>query len=193
MSKLPRSFYLRSDVVAIARELIGQRLVSNIDGERTTGIITETEAYAGIDDRASHAFGGRRTARTNTMYLQGGTAYVYLCYGIHHLLNVVTHEADVPHAVLIRAMHPESGIEVMKARRKQIELTTTGPGTVAQALGVHTIYSGTDLLGDLLYLERTGIRIAERDIRTGPRIGVDYAGPDAALPYRFHIDPRQLP
>ncbi|HEY0977086.1 MAG TPA: DNA-3-methyladenine glycosylase [Flavobacteriales bacterium] len=193
MSKLPRSFYLRGDVVTIARELIGQRIVSNIGDERTTGIITETEAYAGIDDRASHAYGGRRTARTGTMYLQGGTAYVYLCYGIHHLFNVVTHEADVPHAVLIRAMHPESGLEVMKARRGSTKLTTNGPGTVSQALGIRTTHSGIDLLDDLLYIERTGIRIPENDIRTGPRIGVDYAGPDAALPYRFHIDPRQLP
>ena len=190
MGKLPRSFYLREDVVGIARELLGKVLVSRIDGALTSGIITETEAYAGVIDRASHAFGGRRTGRTEVMYARGGTAYVYLCYGIHHLFNVVTNASDTPHAVLIRAMHPLQGIDVMKQRRRQERLTTRGPGTVSQALGIHTSHTGTDLLGDILHIEDRKIQVPATAIVAGPRIGVDYAGEDALLPYRFHIDPR---
>lgn len=193
MTKLPRSFYTRDDVVRIARELLGKVLVSRIGGALTSGVITETEAYAGVGDRASHAYGGRRTGRTEVMYGHGGTAYVYLCYGIHHLFNVVTHGVDTPHAVLIRAMHPLEGMAVMKRRRGQERLTTRGPGTVSQALGIHTRHTGTDLLGDTLYIEDTGITVPTSAIVTGPRIGVDYAGDDALLPYRFHFDPRILP
>lgn len=192
MGKLPRSFYLRDDVVTIARELLGKVLVSDIDGVRTAGIITETEAYAGTIDRASHAFGGRRTARTEVMYGRGGVAYVYLCYGIHHLFNVVTNASDTPHAVLVRAMHPVLGIDVMKERRRQARLTTGGPGTVSQALGIRTAHTGTDLLGTILRIEDRGIVVPPAAIITGPRIGVDYAGEDALLPYRFHFDPRLL-
>lgn len=193
MGKLPRSFYLRDDVVTIARELLGKVLVSDIDGVRTAGVITETEAYAGTIDRASHAFGGRRTARTEVMYGRGGIAYVYLCYGIHHLFNVVTNASDTPHAVLVRAMHPVEGIDVMKERRRQERLTTGGPGTVSQALGIRTMHTGTDLLGTILRIEDRGITVPAAAIITGPRIGVDYAGEDALLPYRFHFDPRLLP
>lgn len=192
MGKLPRSFYLRDDVVTIARELLGKVLVSDIDGVRTAGIITETEAYAGTIDRASHAFGGRRTARTEVMYGRGGVAYVYLCYGIHHLFNVVTNASDTPHAVLVRAMHPVLGIDVMKERRRQARLTTGGPGTVSQALGIRTAHTGTDLLGTILRIEDRGIVVPPAAIITGPRIGVDYAGEDALLPYRFHFAPRLL-
>lgn len=192
MGKLPRSFYLRDDVVTIARELLGKVLVSDIDGVRTAGIITETEAYAGTIDRASHAFGGRRTARTEVMYGRGGVAYVYLCYGIHHLFNVVTNASDTPHAVLVRAMHPVLGIDVMKERRRQARLTTGGPGTVSQALGIRTAHTGTDLLGTILRIEDRGIVVPPAAIITGPRIGVDYAGEDALLPYRFHFDPHLL-
>lgn len=192
MAKLPRSFYLRSDVVTIARELIGQRLVTRIDGVRTTGIITETEAYAGEGDRASHAFGGRRTSRTEVMYARGGTAYVYLCYGIHHLFNVVTNHADIPHAVLVRGIRPEEGMEQMALRRGVRKPTTNGPGTAAKALGIRTIHTGTDLLGDLIHIEMTEGPLLG-DIEAGPRIGVDYAGADAALPYRFLLKQRARP
>jgi DNA-3-methyladenine glycosylase len=190
--KLRRSFYLDDDVVAIARDLLGKVLVTRLDGRRTTGIITETEAYAGIHDRASHAWNGRRTARTEVMYAKGGTAYVYLCYGIHHLFNVVTNVEGVPHAVLVRAVHPLEGIDIMRERR-QGRLVTNGPGTVSSALGIRTTHTGTDLLGDTIWIEDHGIAVPRKHIIVGPRIGVDYAGSDALLPYRFRVAPSHLP
>ncbi|MBK8228317.1 MAG: DNA-3-methyladenine glycosylase [Flavobacteriales bacterium] len=186
---LNREFYTRQDVVRIARELLGKVLVSEIDGFRTSGIITETEAYAGIGDRASHAFGGRRTARTEVMYADGGTAYVYLCYGMHHLFNVVTHEAGTPHAVLVRAMEPLEGIEAMRARREGKPLRTGGPALVSTALGIRTAHSGLDLLDGPIRIEDRGYRPVRGSIIAGQRIGVDYAGADALLPYRFRIAP----
>jgi DNA-3-methyladenine glycosylase len=193
MRKLPRSFYLGSDVVAIAQDLLGKVLVTRFDGLVTAGIISETEAYAGARDRASHAYAGRRTRRNEVMYARGGMAYVYLCYGIHHLFNVVTNSAEIPHAVLIRAMHPLDGIETMRERRGNgARLSTGGPGTLTQALGIRTAHSGTDLLGDTIYIEDRAVAIPSNSIITGPRIGVDYAGADALLPYRFHFDPRLL-
>lgn len=193
MAKLPRSFYSGTDVVSIARCLLGKVLVTRLDGGTTAGIISETEAYAGPGDRASHAYAGRRTPRNEVMYAEGGTAYVYLCYGIHHLFNVVTNSSGIPHAVLIRAIHPLEGIDVMRARRgTRARLSTGGPGTLTQALGIRTSHNGTDLLGDTIYIEDRSITVPERIIISGPRIGVDYAGDDAALPYRFHFDPRSL-
>jgi len=192
MNKLPRSFYDRADVTAIARELLGKKLITHIDGVTTAGIITETEAYAGVGDRASHAYGGKRTSRNAVMYGPAGFAYIYLCYGIHHLFNVVTNITDVPHAVLVRAIHPVAGLDAMRERRHQTKLTTGGPGTLTQALGILTKYSGTDLLGDLITIEDTDIRIPKRSLIIGPRIGVDYAKEDALLPYRYHFDPRIL-
>jgi DNA-3-methyladenine glycosylase len=186
---LDRAFYTRPEVVRIARELLGMVLVSEIDGVRTSGIITETEAYVGIGDRASHAFGGRRTARTEVMYAVGGTAYVYLCYGMHHLFNVVTHEAGTPHAVLVRAMEPLEGVEAMRARRIGRPLRTGGPALVGAALGIRTTHSGLDLLEGPIRIEDHGYRPRRGSIMTGPRIGVDYAGADARLPYRFRIAP----
>ncbi len=193
MPKLKRSFYLRDDVVGIARDLLGKVLVTRFEGKITSGIICETEAYAGAIDRASHAFGGRRTARNEVMYARGGTSYVYLCYGIHHLFNVVTHSAGTPHAVLVRAIHPLEGIELMRERRGgSARFSTGGPGTLTQALGIRTAHNGTDLLSDTIHIEERSITIPERIIVAGPRIGVDYAGDDALLPYRFHFDPRSL-
>lgn len=193
MPVLPRSFYLREDVVEVARDLLGKVLVTRFNGLTTSGIICETEAYAGPVDRASHAYGGRRTPRNEVMYATGGTAYVYLCYGIHHLFNVVTNTREVPHAVLVRAIHPLEGTELMRARRKSVEaLTTGGPGTLTEALGIRTVHNGTDLLGDTIQLEDRSIRIPGRMVVAGPRIGVGYAGADALLPYRFHFDQRKL-
>jgi len=189
---LPRSFYTRSDVVLVARELLGKRIVTEMDGRATVGLITETEAYAGVLDRASHAYGGRRTARNEPMYGLGGTTYVYLCYGIHHLFNVVTNVAGVPHAVLIRALLPQGGIETMCERRGTKEPRTTGPGTLTVALGIRTQHSGSDLLDGPIRLEDAGIRLGEDQIIIGPRIGVGYAGTDALLPYRFRIAPSRL-
>ena len=193
MSRLPRSFYQRDDVVAIARELLGKVLITRFDGRTTAGIICETEAYAGPHDRASHAYAGKRTPRNEVMYAKGGTAYVYLCYGLHHLFNVVTNSNGTPHAVLIRAIHPTVGIELMLERRgADARLSTGGPGTLTQALGIRTSHNGTDLLSDTIYIEDRSIIVPRKAIITGPRIGVQYAGEDALLPYRFHFDPRSL-
>ncbi len=190
MKRLPRSFYTRGDVVTIARELLGKVIVTRFDGKTTSGIITETEAYAGQGDRASHAFGGRRTARNEPMYARGGIAYVYLCYGIHHLFNVVTNQHGTPHAVLLRGIHPLEGSELMLQRRGVKKLTTNGPGTAAQALGIHTKHSGHDLLGDPISIEDRGIIVPDDLVIVGPRVGVDYAGKDALLPYRFRYTPK---
>jgi len=183
---LPVSFYGRDDVVTIGRELLGKMLCTRINGGLTKAIITETEAYAGTGDRASHAFGGRRTARNEPMYAAGGVAYVYLCYGIHHLFNVVTGEEGNPYAVLIRAANPAEGETLMQRRRgksKSDRALMAGPGSVSQALGITTRLTGASLLGDRIWIEDAGIEPA--GITTGPRVGVDYAGADAALPYRF--------
>ena len=192
MSTLPRSFYERPDTLAIARALIGKVLVTQIEGERTTAAITETEAYLGAEDRASHAFGGKITPRNKVMYGEAGHAYVYLCYGIHHLFNVVTNAAGVAHAVLIRAVLPLEGLEVMRQRRNMAKLTTGGPGTLTRALGITTAHTGTDLLGPLIFIEDQAIVVPQHAIVEGPRIGVEYAGTDALLPYRFHISPSIL-
>ncbi len=188
--RLPRSFYLQADVVQVARDLIGKVLFSHTGDIVTAGVITETEAYAGEVDRASHAFGGRRTRRNEAMYAAGGSSYVYLCYGMHQMFNVVTNKRDVPHAVLVRAIRPVVGQELMAARRGTKVLTTNGPGKVTQALGIHTGHNAMDLTGDVIYIEDRGIVVPEKQIITGPRIGVDYAGEDALLPYRFvtHMD-----
>jgi DNA-3-methyladenine glycosylase len=188
--RLPRSFYLRDDVVTIARDLLGKVLWTEFDGVRTAGIISETEAYAGVSDRASHAWAERRTARNEAMYARGGTAYVYLCYGIHHLFNVVTNLEEVPHAVLIRGIVPLEGQAHMRRRRGcGTALTTAGPGTLTQALGIRTAHNSIDLLSGPIGIGDRGIKIRVRHILIGPRIGVDYAGKDARLPYRFRLTP----
>ncbi|MEO8147057.1 MAG: DNA-3-methyladenine glycosylase [Bacteroidia bacterium] len=184
--KLTHDFYQRNDVVQIAKELLGKYLFTRFDNVTTGGMITETEAYNGIIDKASHAYNDRRTARTEIMYEAGGTAYVYLCYGIHSLFNVVTNVKDVPHAVLIRALHPTHGIKEILARRAMTEVKknlAAGPGAVSQALGIHYSNSGLSLLGNKIWIEDRGVVISE--IKTTPRIGVAYAKEDALLPYRF--------
>jgi DNA-3-methyladenine glycosylase len=188
--KLERSFYLRNDVVQISRELLGKVLCSRINGAVTKAVITETEAYAGIGDRASHAWGGRRTKRTEPMFGRGGTAYVYLCYGIHHLFNVVTAEAGTPHAILVRAGQPLEGEALMRRRRGPQATNKTllaGPGSFAQALGITTRATGTDLLGARIWIEDHGIDVDPHRIEIGPRIGVAYAAEDASRPYRFVV------
>jgi len=187
IQKLDGSFYNRSDVLAIARELIGKVLITHFNGEYTSGRIVETEAYAGITDKASHAWNNRRTDRTEVMFGAPGNAYVYLCYGIHHLFNVVTNKPDIPHAVLIRALEPLVGIEFMKQRTGQVkeDRITSGPGKLAKAMGITTELSGHSLLGDKLYIADDGFRLSKKDIEANKRIGVDYAGKDALLPYRF--------
>jgi DNA-3-methyladenine glycosylase len=188
--KLRLEFYQRTSVLKIAKELLGKILVTNWEGIITSGRIVECEAYAGIIDKASHASGGRRTARNEIMYGAGGNAYVYLCYGIHHLFNVVTHDAGTPHAVLIRALDPLEGVDEMLLRtgKKRLDHTLTrGPGNVSKALGIHTRHSGTPLTGSKIYILDDGGSFDRREIVSSPRIGVDYAGKDALLPYRFYV------
>lgn len=188
--KLPQEFYQGDDVVAISRALIGKYLFTCIDGAVTGGYIVETEAYNGIIDRASHAFGNRLTPRTKTMFEQGGIAYVYLCYGIHEMFNVVTSVAGQPHAVLIRAINPTDGLDIMQHRRNMpiVKPTiTSGPGSVAKALGISRAVNAVSLHGDKIWIEDRGLAFPEDQIAAVPRVGVDYAGNDALLPYRFYV------
>jgi DNA-3-methyladenine glycosylase len=190
MKKLPLDFYKRKDVVAIAKELLGKIVVTNIDGFTTSGRIAETEAYVAHVDKASHAFAGRRTARNEHMYADAGTAYVYICYGMHQMLNVVTNEKDIPDAVLIRAVEPLKGIETMLRRTGKTKLDftlTKGPGNVGKALGIFKKHSGCQLLGNEIYIADDGYRLKKNEIGISGRIGVGSAGADALLPYRFYI------
>ena len=190
MSKLQADFYQREDVLAISRDLLGKVLYTQFDGNLTSGIIIETEAYAGVTDQASHAYGGKRTKRTETMYLSGGAVYVYLCYGIHHLFNIVTNKENIPHAVLIRAIQPQDGIAIMLQRRnkKKIDDTlTAGPGCLTQALGITVEDSGTSLMNNLIWLEDQNIFYNNQAILASPRVGVQYAGKDVNNPWRFRV------
>jgi DNA-3-methyladenine glycosylase len=190
MRKLAIEFYRRTNVVQIAKELLGKILVTRWGGIETSGRIVETEAYKGIIDKASHAYGGRRTKRNEIMYADGGMVYIYLCYGIHHLVNVVTHTKDVPHAILIRALEPLKGIEVMLKRagkKKQDYSITKGPGNVSKALGLHTSQSGCSLISKEVFIADDGFAFSKKEIAISPRIGVDYAEEDALLPYRFYV------
>lgn len=188
--KLPESFYHRSDVVAISRELLGKYLFTCIDGDITGGYIVETEAYNGIIDRASHSYGNRQTPRTKTIFMQGGIAYVYLCYGIHEMFNVVTSVEGQPHAILIRAIQPTDGLDIMQLRRNMpvVKPTiTSGPGSVAQALGISRKINAISLQSDTLWIEDRGMIIPDEIVAAVPRVGVAYAKEDALLPYRFYI------
>ncbi len=188
--KLNQAFYEREDVLAIALELLGKLIITTFNGEETIGRIVETEAYRGITDRASHAYGGLRTSRTEVMFRKGGVAYVYLCYGIHHLFNVVTGSENNPHAVLIRAVEPISGKAAMQLRSGRSTWDRTigsGPGNLTRALGIITAHSGMSLQDEKLYLAQDEYAPPANSIIATPRIGVDYAGEDALLPYRFII------
>lgn len=188
--KLPLQFYERSDVALVAKELLGKILVTNFNNVLTAGRIVETEAYNGIVDKASHAYNNRRTNRTEIMFGHGGVAYVYLCYGIHHLFNVVTNLQDVPHAVLVRAVEPVEGVSFMLERTGKIKAgfdLTRGPGNVSKALGLSVKDTGSSLIGDEIFIADDGYKIASKNILVSARIGVDYAAEDALLPYRFSI------
>ncbi len=190
---LPREFYTRPDVVEIAYDLLGKVLYTSFGHEITAGIITETEAYAGVTDKASHAYNNRRTARTEIMYSEGGCAYVYLCYGIHALFNIVTSIESHPHAVLIRGIEPLQGIDIMKARAGKQILTpgnSSGPGNITKLLGIRVMDSGLSLYRDesgerKIWLRDEGIPVPHDEVKMGPRVGVNYAGEDAQLPFRF--------
>jgi DNA-3-methyladenine glycosylase len=188
--KLPRDFYTRGDVLAVARQLLGQILVvPTKSGDRVSGLIVETEAYRGPEDRASHAYGGRRTRRTETMYREGGTAYVYFVYGMYHQFNVVTNAPEIPHAVLIRALEPVEGVELMRARRpgrSDVNLAN-GPGKLSIALAIDRSLDGADLLDDRVWIEREDRQVSDSSIACGPRIGIAYAGQWAQKPWRFWL------
>ncbi|HBQ60234.1 MAG TPA: DNA-3-methyladenine glycosylase [Balneolaceae bacterium] len=188
--KLPLSFYERDDVVQISRDLIGMKLCTHIDGVHTSGIIVETEAYNGRTDAACHAFPDVRTKRTETLYGPPGQAYIYLCYGIHHLFNIVTNEEGKADAILIRAIEPTLGVKNMLDRRGIEKLkpqVTNGPGKLSQALGITTKLDKTKLCGDTIWVERGDANITEQEIEASQRVGVDYAGEDAKLPWRFTL------
>jgi DNA-3-methyladenine glycosylase len=188
--KLPLSFYAHDDVVKISKDLLGKYLFTNIEGDISGGYIVETEAYNGIIDRASHAYGNRQTTRTKTMFAHGGIAYVYLCYGIHEMFNVVTSVEGQPHAILIRAIQPTDGIETMLLRRNMPALKpnlTSGPGSAAKALGISRNINAVSLQSDVLWIEDKGLVFPDEAIAAVPRIGVAYAGEDALLPYRFYV------
>lgn len=188
--KLPASFYGRSDVVAITKELLGKILVTNFNDVVTAGRIVEAEAYNGPHDKASHSFGNRRTKRTEVMYASGGVAYVYLCYGIHQMFNVVTNVQDVPNAILIRALEPIIGTNAMLERSNKsvhgFDLTR-GPGNVGKALALNTQHTGMSLQSDEVYIADDGLRYSDDEIGITTRIGVEYAAEDSLLPYRFIV------
>ncbi|HTB53144.1 MAG TPA: DNA-3-methyladenine glycosylase [Ferruginibacter sp.] len=190
MKKLTIDFYNRKDVRQIARELLGKIIVTKIDGHTTSGRIVETEAYIAITDQASHTFGGKRTARNEHMYGAAGTSYVYICYGMHHLFNVVTNEIETPDAVLIRGVEPVKGINTMFDRSGKLKLDNTiskGPGNAAKVLGINKQHSGLNLLGNKIFIEDDGFVVDDKQIGISKRIGVEGAGKAALLPYRFYI------
>jgi DNA-3-methyladenine glycosylase len=189
-SKLPPAFYERDNVVQISRELLGKVLCTDINGVYSSGTIVETEAYNGRTDRACHAYPDVRTKRTNTLYESPGIAYIYLCYGIHHLFNVVTNREGFADAVLVRSVKPLEGAEHMLQRRKKEKLKpviANGPGKLSQALGITTSLNETDLTGNTIWIEDRGIEVSKGQIKESKRIGVDYAGEDADLPWRFTL------
>ena len=154
-------------------------------------MIVEVEAYSGIQDRASHSYNNKKTQRTAPMFASGGISYVYLCYGIHHLFNVVVGKKNNPCAILIRGLEPVDGVDIMLKRRNLNNLKnelTNGPGKLTQALGITTQINRKSLLGNKIWIENHNIHILKKDISSSPRIGVDYAGRDAKLPYRFYIN-----
>ena len=189
MKRLPRDFYTRTDVLEVARDLLGKKLVVPAkNGSRVAGIIVETEAYRGPEDRASHAYNGRRTNRTETMYRIGGTAYVYFVYGMYNQFNVVTNVEDVPHAILVRAVEPSEGLDIIRRRRpgrSEYELTS-GPGRLCLALGIDRKLDQADLLGERVWIEE-GVSISARQIARGPRVGIDYAERWIEKPWRFWV------
>lgn len=189
-SKIPRNFYERDDVVQISKDIIGKVLCTKFNGVLTTGMITETEAYNGRNDRACHAYPNVRTKRTETIYGPPGYAYVYLCYGIHHLFNIVTNRENLADAILIRAIKPLDGVEEMLKRRDNEKVNpalSNGPGKLTQALGITTKCDKADLLGNKIWIEDREYEFDESEIKSSKRIGVEYAGEDSDLPWRFTV------
>ncbi len=190
--KLTETFYQNFDVLRLSKQLLGKYLATSFEGKYTAGMIVETEAYRGPDDKACHAHLNRFTKRTKVMFEPGGVAYIYLCYGIHHLFNIVTANAGEPHAILVRAIDPTEGIETMLNRRKMSVVKpqlTAGPGVLTQALGIKKQYSGISLVeqGTPIWIEDRGNNIAEDQIIASPRVGIDYAEECALWDWRFRV------
>lgn len=188
--KLKPEYFLNQDAVLLAQDLLGKVLFTKINNQITAGIIVETEAYFGIKDKASHAYGGRRTNRTETMYSKGGVAYVYLCYGMHNLFNVVSSVKDEPHAILIRAIEPLIGVEIIEHRRnmsRSKSAISAGPGSAAKALGIDRSFNAKDLTGDEIWIEDHQINYKKSEIIASPRVGIAYAQEHALLQWRFFV------
>jgi len=187
--KIEREFYLRENTIKIARELLGKLLVvPNERGERVSGMIVEVEAYTGVTDKAAHSYGGRRTQRTETMYAAGGTVYIFFIYGMYYQFNIVTGPQDHPHAILIRALEPVEGIEIMRERRGEMKDSnlSSGPGKLCIAMGIDRRSNGEDLLASKIWFEDYK-KIKPKNIAVGTRIGIDYAEEDAEKPWRFWV------
>lgn len=185
--KLSKKYFQQEDVVFLAKDLIGKLVVTEINGIRTGGIITETEAYSEIE-KGSHAYNKRKTERTKIMFEAGGLAYVYLCYGMHHLFNIVTGSKDIAQAVLIRSINPTIGVDEILRRRKKTRMDKNicnGPGKVCQALGITRSHYGMELTGNNIWMEQSLHPVSEQQITATPRIGIEYAEKDKLLPWRF--------
>jgi DNA-3-methyladenine glycosylase len=188
--KLPITFYQSTDVVSLAENLLGKRLLTCVGGELTGGIIVETEAYRGPEDVGSHAYNHRRTARNEIMYAKGGVVYMYICYGIHDMLNIVTGEVGDSHAILIRAIEPTIGLDTMRTRRgfqNDDRRLCKGPGALAKAMGLQKIHNGVSLSGDMIWIEETDLPISSEDTVACPRIGLNIPEPYKSIPWRFYI------
>ncbi|MES3018894.1 MAG: DNA-3-methyladenine glycosylase [Bacteroidota bacterium] len=189
-NKLPLEFYQQADVVSIARQMLGKHVYSRIDGKLTGGIIVETEAYRGPDDRGSHAYNDKRTPRNEMMYSAGGVAYMYICYGIHDMLNIVTGTEGMSHAALIRAIEPTEGLDIMRLRRgvfDQDRRLCQGPGALAKALGLSKLQNGADLLGNEIWLTDEGRNYTDDEIVFAARVGMNFDGPFKTIPWRFYV------
>lgn len=195
LSMMDFSFFLQDDVLQICRDLLGKYLFTQRDGQIAGGVITEVEAYKGINDRGSHAFGGRRTQRNEMMYHEGGVVYMYLCYGMHHMLNFVTNREGIPDAILVRGIYPTHGEELMLMRTGKPRISynvTDGPGKVSKALGLTVADNGCSIAYPGIWIEDRGLVVNDNLVETLPRIGIDYAGEDANLPYRYLLNPKHL-
>lgn len=198
ITALPHTFY-EQDTIALAKSLLGKLLVHDSPDGHTSGFIVETEAYKGPMDKAAHSYGGRLTPRTQVMYGEPGYAYVYLIYGLHYCLNVVSGREGAPEAILIRAIEPFEGVALMAARRglkmdagarplppSKLKLLTNGPGKLAQAMGITKDQYGWNLATSSLSIH-PGKKIKTAQISTGTRIGIDYAEEARDYPWRFWL------
>jgi len=192
MAIIPQSYYQSMDVLGLSKDLLGKYLVSNVGGKFTAGMIVETEAYRAPDDKACHAYANKRTPRTETMFAIGGTCYVYICYGIHNLFNIVTAPEGIAHAILVRAIDPSDGLDIMEKRRKMPiskKASCNGPGKFTRCMDITKAQNGIDLSSkhSPLWIEDRGVKIAKKNIIKGPRVGMSTAEECAHWPWRFRI------